>query len=211
VTPGRIKRVCEVCGAEFEMFRAHVRRRGGRFCSKECKSASQRRGVIRSANDSLRAAHQAGYRALGDGTVVDPSGHPVKVNSHRVTKYLSFSVKGCASPIAVHRFVAFQLFGESAIEAECVRHLNGDRHDNSFANIAYGTHSDNQLGIPEPQRRSMGMKRNRGRRRFTPAVVREIRARLTAGASLKSLRRMYGGGYGTFANIRDGITYQDVT
>lgn len=48
-------------------------------------------------------------------------------------------------PIPTHRFVAYLKYGEEAFLADCVRHLNDDSLDNSWDNIAIGSHMDNHL------------------------------------------------------------------
>jgi hypothetical protein len=166
--------------------------------------------VITGANACLRAAFEAGYRATPDGRVLDPLGQPVALNKSASNGYWSFSAKGCRSPISLHRFVAFQLHGEPAIAAECVRHKNDDRDDNRFDNILFGSRSDNQFDIPDAKRSQMGVRRNRGKRRFEPDEVRAIRGALAAGTSVNKLRRRFLCSLGAIANIRDGVTYRDV-
>ena len=162
------------------------------------------------SNACMRAAYGYGYRAAADGRILSPAGVDVPLSQHARTGYWHFSAKRCRSPLAVHRFVAYQRFGDVALAAECVRHLNDNRNDNSFTNIAYGTRSQNQLDIPVDKRSLMGVRRNRKKRRFKDEQVRRIRAMVADGASLGVLRRTFGGSLGALANIRDGITYRDV-
>ena len=54
--------------------------------------------------------------------------------------------------ISVHRFVAFQKYGEIVFNSDCVRHLGGDAKNNSFDNIEIGTHQENSLDIPKEVR-----------------------------------------------------------
>ena len=201
-----------MCAKPFEIAAAHLRRRkgAGTYCSRSCANEGARVGVVDGANDGIRAAYAAGYRATETGDICSPSGSGVPAFPHVRTGYLSFSAKGCRTPLAVHRFIAFQLFGEEALLAECVRHLNEDRRDNSFRNIVFGSREDNAADIPGPKRSLMGQRRNRARRRFADDRVREIRARLARGESVNRLRKEFGCSLGAIANIRDGRTYQDV-
>lgn len=165
---------------------------------------------VRGVTEGIRAAYAAGYRATPAGLILSPGGLPVPLNQHPRSRYWSFSAKGCRFPLSVHRFVAYQLFGDTALAAECVRHLNDDRNENTFANIAYGTKSQNQLDIPIEKRRLMGMRRNRKKRQFTDAQVREIRLLFAEGWSLNRLQRVFDCSLGALTNIRDGRTYTDV-
>ncbi|QNI20428.1 HNH endonuclease [Bacillus phage 1_ICo-2020] len=70
--------------------------------------------------------------------------------THPTKKYYS-------RPIPAHRLIAYIKYGEVAFEAECVRHLNDNSLDNSWDNIALGTHMDNHLdavrnGKTEPKK-----------------------------------------------------------
>lgn len=204
------KRTCIACGSTFERYRAHLQRPGyGLFCSLACRN-KPRTTIVSGADACLRKAFAAGYRATAEGVIVGPHGSRPQLRAHHKTRYLSFSAPGCRSPISVHRFIAFQLFGEPAMSAECVRHLDDNRANNRSENIAYGTRSQNQFDIPDARRSLMGQRRNRGRRRFSDEQVREIRRRLVRGQSINSLRKFYGCSLGVIANIRDGRTYQDV-
>lgn len=141
---------------------------------------------------------------------MSPSGNVLTARPHHATGYWYFAAWGHGRSLSLHRFIAYQLFGDEALAAECVRHKDDVRSNNRFDNITYGTRSQNQYDIPQEKRSAMGVKRNRWKRRFTADEVREIRALLAVGWSLKRLRARFGGGYGTFANIRDGRTYLDV-
>ncbi|MFF2444771.1 HNH endonuclease [Priestia megaterium] len=50
-------------------------------------------------------------------------------------------------PILVHRFVAYKKFGELALKAECIRHLNQNSLDNRPDNIDIGTYRDIYISI----------------------------------------------------------------
>jgi hypothetical protein len=136
---------------------------------------------------------------------------PVNINEHCKSGYLSFSACGVRTPLYVHRFVAYQIFGDVALEAGCVRHRNDDRSNNHFENILFGTRQQNVLDIPQPKRSMMGVKRNRWKRAYTEDQVRRIRQMLAEGRMLTSIQREIGtGSIGALAHIRDGVTYQDV-
>lgn len=41
----KVKRICPVCGKEFEVFPCKIKRGGGKYCSKECSAKAQRNKV----------------------------------------------------------------------------------------------------------------------------------------------------------------------
>jgi hypothetical protein len=209
-TGAKVTRTCPICGASFDVYRSQITKGGGTYCSRVCANQAARRPFVRGSNACIAEAFRIGYRATPDGHITSPSGKAVRITKHSRTGYWTFSATGCRTPISVHRFAAFQLYGQVALDAEGVRHLDDNRDNNSFENILYGTKSENQLDIPLEKRRLMGMRRNRGRRQFTDDQVREIRLLLADGFSLNRLQRIFNCSLGSLTNIRDGITYQDV-
>lgn len=97
-----------------------------------------------------RIAYARGYR-VAELTVLSPSGktlHPWTGN----TGYPWITI-GKTEKCSVHRLVAFQLWGEMIYERGIeVRHLDGNKLNFLPANLALGTHSQNQLDIPQPIR-----------------------------------------------------------
>lgn len=158
----------------------------------------------------IRAAFADGFRATPEGKITNPKGGLVHMWPHHKTRYWYFSARGHRTPLSVHRFVAYQKFGDVALAAECVRHENDDRGDNRPDNILYGTKRQNMMDIPAEKRSSMGVKRNRGKRRYSDEQVREIRGLFASKVTLADVQRKYGGGFGSLANIRDGVTYRNV-
>lgn len=202
--------ICRFCGHNFYIFRSvFMKNGGGKFCSRKCRY-SQPSIVVSGSNNCIRKSFELGARALSDGVPVNRDGIPLRVSIHNKTAYMQFTHPGCRSPIPLHRFIAYQIYGEIALEAECVRHLNDDRWDNSFTNIVYGTVTQNLLDIPFQKRKEMGRHRNMGRRRFSPEQVREIKLSLDSGSKILHLAKKYNCGLGSIANIIDGITYQDL-
>jgi hypothetical protein len=45
----------------------------------------------------------------------------------------------------IHHLVAWAWIGDPPVGAQCIRHLDGDNQNNSSSNLAYGTHSQNNL------------------------------------------------------------------
>lgn len=204
----KIKCRCATCGLRFERNKSQIKS-ARVYCSPRCRHEGLRRPVVRGSNAGLRAAYALGYRPTSDGRIVGPDGEPVPLNPNKAG-YLYFSAKTCRCPLAVHRFVALHLYGEEALEAECVRHRDDVKHNNAFENITYGTRRQNCADVPTTVRRERSLRANHWRRRFTDDQVRQIRQLIREGWSLKRLRERFGGGYGSLASIRDGITYREI-
>lgn len=67
-----------------------------------------------------------------------------------------------------HRFVAFMKFGNMLYcDRFEVRHLNGNKTDNSFHNIVLGSHSENMLDIPDDIRKKNGLNASLHSRKYT--------------------------------------------
>jgi len=94
----------------------------------------------------IKLASQKGYTINQTGEIIHPKGQKVR-GSIRETKnsfYKIFGVahKGMSRPILVHRFVAYKKFGNLALEAECIKHLNNNSLDNRPDNIDIGTYRE---------------------------------------------------------------------
>lgn len=92
-----------------------------------------------------------GYRITESGELLSPKGEVLKGTKNTTGyKRMSYKSKGKQIFVDFHRLQAFQKYGNKLFEEGIeVRHLNGNRLDNSFKNIALGTHSDNMMDIPE--------------------------------------------------------------
>lgn len=107
-------------------------------------------------NKITELAFEKGYRVMEDGSVKGVRGDILKLSmSNR--GYISFNVridKNSVSRVFVHKLQAFQKFGKKLFKKNIVvRHLNGDREDNSFGNISLGTQSQNMFDIPRNVRK----------------------------------------------------------
>lgn len=142
-------------------------------------------------NTAVRAAHGKGYRVQEDGAVRSGRGHQMKLRVGG-DGYLTFNVVVPGFkfqwPVKVHRLAAFQLFGEQVFMDKIqVRHLDNNRHNNTPANLALGTQSENTMDIPRERRVERATKAARspkgrpGKRKLTDAQVIEARRRREAG------------------------------
>jgi len=95
-----------------------------------------------------------GYKVDDLGNVISKFGVKRKLNINN-RGYYYFSVRFCdkVRMILVHRLKAYNLFGDALFEKDIeVRHLDGNKLNNSTGNIKIGTHSDNMMDIPKEKR-----------------------------------------------------------
>lgn len=93
---------------------------------------------------------ERGYMVSEKGIPYNKKGR--KLGSVNNQGYLSFNIriKGKITHCPVHRLQAYQKYGNDLYNKGMVtRHLNGNKLDNSWENIAIGTHSDNMMDIPK--------------------------------------------------------------
>ena len=91
-----------------------------------------------------------GYIVTEEGILLNPKG--CKTGYFHKDGYVKTSLRINKKVVGLyaHRLQAFQKYGKKLfIEGVVVRHLNGNSLDNSWINIAIGTHSDNMMDIPE--------------------------------------------------------------
>ena len=99
-----------------------------------------------------RIAKQRGYKVTEDGVFC---GVRDNILIHKNKGYLCVSIKvdGKNRWLFAHRLQAYQKYGDEIYnKGICVRHLNGDKSDNSFDNIAVGTNRDNIMDRPKSER-----------------------------------------------------------
>lgn len=98
------------------------------------------------SNEMIRLASQKGYTFNKAGEIINPKGKIVRgsIRKSKNSSYKTFGIAymGISRPILVHRFVAYKKFGNIALEAECIRHLNQNSLDNRPDNIDIGTYRD---------------------------------------------------------------------
>jgi hypothetical protein len=179
--------------------------------SRDRTAAALSRQEVRRATDCLRHAFNLGYWASPGGEVFLPSGQPARLfPGNTGGRYLYFSVPGARSAVSVHRFIAYQLFGEAALAAPCVRHRDDNGRNNRFDNILAGTKGDNRLDMPSGVRQEIARRGAEKYRKLTPTQVGDVRRLLASGCSLGSIGRRFGVSAKTVSGIRDGVTYPGV-
>lgn len=122
-----------------------------------------------------------GYRVDG-GKLIGPRG-VLKVRRCGKQRYPTFSTNwSSVFGVPVHQFAAYQYFGEASFKKDVViRHLNADTEDFSEANLALGTHSENNLDKPKMARSAAASKARQAQgvlppnAKLTKEEVQEIR------------------------------------
>lgn len=141
------------------------------------------------SREAVIYAQSKGYCVTSDGRVISPSGRALKLQANR-DGYLWFRPAKNAPPVRVHRLQAFQSYGHATFgDGIEVRHLDGDKANNSAGNIALGTRSENQMDKPASVRRSAALKASDAWRRHDHAAIAR---RLSEGASYGMIQREFG-------------------
>ena len=97
---------------------------------------------------------------------------------------VSLSRGGVVTQIRVQRLVLMAFAGPPPSARHDARHINGDSSDNRLWNLAWGTRKQNMADAVRHGTAGVWMK---GRTKFPPAEVREIRAEREAGRKLSEI------------------------
>ena len=102
-------------------------------------------------NKNEKKAFEKGYRITDEGDVIGLKGETVGFT--QTNGYPTFKIRSAENKnlnVSSHRLQAYQKYGEKIYEdGIVVRHLDGDKHNNSKDNISIGTYSDNYMDQPE--------------------------------------------------------------
>lgn len=160
------------------------------------------------ANEVILSAYEKGYRINESGGVLSHFGKNLKL-SYASNGYLVFGVKfhGVTKVVYVHRFAAYQKYGRELFEAECVRHLDSDRGNNTLRNIALGSLSDNYGDNPKEWKKDFARKGAATRRKLSVGQVKEIKS-LIGKKSVSSIAREFGVSATSIVQIREGKSYK---
>jgi len=98
-------------------------------------------------------AYKKGYRITEGGDLIDKNGEKKKLRID-TRGYARFTIKKIKEQVnlqvSYHRLQAYQKYGDKMFHPGIVvRHLDGNKLNNSFLNIAIGTESENMMDIPE--------------------------------------------------------------
>lgn len=102
-------------------------------------------------NQNEKKAYEKGYRISEEGKVIGLKGQ--EVGFTQTNGYPTFKMRDVENKnlnVSSHRLQAYQKYGDKIYEdGIVVRHLDGDKHNNTKDNISIGTYSDNYMDQPE--------------------------------------------------------------
>ena len=161
------------------------------------------------ANEIVKLAHKNGYRVTADGKLTNPAGTVVKTvpdtygylsKGMRVDNLLG--KRGSPRRLMVHKLAAFQKFGDACFEKGIqVRHLDGNRKNNSPDNIKIGSASENSYDRPRKQRKEQAIIASQSLRKLTAPQIEELKRDRVKGDTYLKLCSKYGVAKSTVAYI----------
>jgi hypothetical protein len=150
------------------------------------------RGYRVTRDGTIQSAHQRGTRTLGMWRALRPS--------LDAKGYAGLTIcdteTGKRMKLRVHRIVA-RAFVPNPDGLPCVRHLDGDKANNSAANIAWGTYRDNE----EDKRRHGTYDLRRSGGKLNPDKAAVIRWHVSNGERRAALAVEYGVSVPTIGRI----------
>lgn len=172
------------------------------------------------SNKALVWAYEKGYRVSKDGKRVKGI-YKDKMSIYLSSGYPSFgvsppeSIDGKRSVLLrVHRLQAYQKYGDKLFEDGIeTRHLDGDKTNNSWDNIAIGTRSQNIHDMPEEKRRQIAIKVGEAQSPLDVEDVIEIRSRVAQGYTHGMFTEMadeYGINASTLINVVKGERWRHI-
>lgn len=152
-------------------------------------------------------AYDKGYRVTKDGQLLNLKGKVIGNINAKGYQRTTFKLNK-VNTLHTHRLQAYQKFGDKLYEdGIVVRHLNGNKLDNSWENIAIGTNKDNALDIPKEKRKRDTSKANKAQIKYPKEFVLKLRQEYK---EVKSYRKL-GGKYGiSLTSVRNLINQRKV-
>ena len=117
-------------------------------------------------------AKERGYKVTDKGELLNPKGKPVGSFSGSGYQRLGLKIEGKNRFVHTHRLQAYQKYGDVIYsKGIVVRHLDGDKTNNSLDNIAIGTNRDNVMDRPKEQRLASAIKATKETIKYNPEEV----------------------------------------
>lgn len=142
------------------------------------------------------------WRGRSDARVIAPVSRPDRYD------FVRARINGARVTLDLHPIVARAFLGPAPSHQHEVRHLDGDKHNNSAANLAWGTHKENSADQVAHGTSPVGS-RNPGSK-LSERDVAEIKRRLEAGESPTVLAPLFGCSRETIYDIRHGRKWKHV-
>ena len=120
-------------------------------------------------------AYKRGYRVTESGMCINPKGEFIGSVSLKGYYTTMIRINKKKVNFSIHRLQAFQKYGYKLfMKGVEVRHLNGNSLDNSWENVAIGTHSDNIMDIPKQIRIKKALYATSYVRKYNKQEVRDF-------------------------------------
>lgn len=152
-------------------------------------------------NKNEKKAYDKGYRITEEGQVIGIKG--AEVGHYSQNGYLRFKIRdenGDNKAASAHRLQAFQKFGERIYyPGTVVRHLDGDKKNNSIDNIEIGTNKENQMDIPADKRMERALYATSFVRKYDKEEVKEFHQE--SGSYMKTMEHFGISSKGTLHHI----------
>jgi hypothetical protein len=118
------------------------------------------------------------------------------------------SINGKRINRKIHRLVCLAFHGQPSPEKPLVRHLDGNKHNNSPDNLCWGSHQENEHDAVLNGEKASG-ERN-GFSKLTEIKVKEIKAMLSNGVSQRKIAKQYGISQRNVSLINQGKGWRSV-
>ena len=117
----------------------------------------------------------AGYYVDNSSRMFNKNGRELKGYKRNGYKTISTLINGKMYSVTLHRFIGLLKYGNRIYtENLLLRHLNGNKLDNSFNNICIGTHKNNTNDVPIKDRKRIGLNAASHRIKYPKELVEEI-------------------------------------
>lgn len=155
-----------------------------------------------------------GYTVKKDGTLLK-NGKPTRTRAINSKGYFVLKTRDKNRKnfyVRIHRLQAYQKYGDEIFDRNIeVRHLDGNKLNNSWDNIILGTHSQNMFDVPKEVRNARTEKGASSVRKFNEEKLKEIFKDREDGMSLRKLALKYGCAKSTMSHLFNKKTYKKIT
>lgn len=157
--------------------------------------------------DKVILAFKKGFRITKEGKIINPKGEII--TGYENNGYIGSSFRTENSKkikFSVHRLQAYLKFGDEMFKkGTVVRHLDGCSTNNSWNNIAIGTHSDNMMDKPKDirDRDATNASRTMQNSIRTLEERQEIYTKLLNGVPYSEIRRQHKISKGTLSFMKN--------
>ena len=163
--------------------------------------------MLSKLNLAVTDAYERGYRISSDGRLIRPDGAEIE-GSCSNRKYKNTRLNKKQGQLFFHKLAGYQKFGDEIFRKGMqVRHLDGNKYNNSLDNIGLGTNRENAMDIPKEERVARSLPAGRVRRKLTEEQVEQLRTDRENGFTYDKLQEKYKLARSTVSYIVNRKTY----